>query len=132
MPITTMTEIKSLEARDKTYNRGCGDGLYVKVESIKRGGNKFFTGDFKRRYVYIGKCGSAPNQYDLKEARTKWFNIKQWCLETNLHPREYKNRNTASLTYTLRDAIDRFLHNISPTIKETTLKELYRSPTLLR
>ena len=123
MTITTMTEVKSLEPRRHMYNRGCGDGLYLKVESIRRGGNKFFTGEFKRKYVYIGKCGSAPNEYDLKSAKNEWFKIKQWCIETNLHPKEYKNRNKASVTYTLRNAIDGFLENIAPSIKETTLKE---------
>jgi len=123
MTINTLTEIKSLEPREKMYNRGCGDGLYIKVESIRRGGNKFFTGEFKRKYVYIGKCGSSPKDYDLKKAKNEWFKIKQWCIETNLHPKEYKNRNKASLTYTLRNAIDGFLEDIAPTIKETTLKE---------
>ena len=123
MTITTMTEIKSLAPRNRVYNRGCGDGLYIKVESIKRGGNKFFTGEIKRKHVYIGKCSSDPKDYDLKKAKNEWYKIKQWCIDTNLHPKEYKNRNKASLTYTLRDAIDGFLHNISPTIKETTLKE---------
>ena len=123
MTISTMKEINSLDPRTKMYNRGCGDGLYIKVESIKRGGSKFFTAEFKRKYVYIGKCGSNPNEYDLKSAKNEWFNIKQWCIETNLHPKEYKNRNKASLTFTLRNAIDGFLDNIAPSVKETTLKE---------
>ena len=53
MTITTQKQINELEVRHKKYNRGCGDGLYLKIESIKRGGNKYFWGCVKNKSVWI-------------------------------------------------------------------------------
>ena len=48
MGITTEKQIKSLVASDKKQSFGCGDGLRLKVESIKRHGGKYFEGEVNR------------------------------------------------------------------------------------
>lgn len=123
MTITTQKQINALEVRDKKYNRGCGDGLYLKIESNERGGNKYFWGCVKNKSVWIGKNGTNVNSYTLKDAKNEWNKIKQWAIDHNQHPKHYKNRDKASLTYTLRNAIDDFLEDIQHSVKETTLKE---------
>tara|TARA_R100001443_G_scaffold116104_1_gene135614 strand:- start:444 stop:1694 length:1251 start_codon:yes stop_codon:yes gene_type:complete len=123
MTITTQRQVNALKIGEKRYNKGCGDGLYIKVEAEKRGGGKYYWGQVKNKTIWIGTNGDNVNQYNLKSAKEKWFKIKNWSIKNNLPPREYKKKERVSTTYTLRDAINGFLKNIAPTIKETTLKE---------
>lgn len=122
-PLTTQRAIHSLEPREKKYNRGCGDGLYLTTESIRKGGRKYFYGEFRKRSCWIGKFGTNPGEYSLIEAKNQWLKIKEWSIASNLHPKDYKNRDNRHSTYTLRHAIDDFLIEIAKSVKETTLKE---------
>lgn len=123
MTLTTHREINDLELRDKKYNRGCGDGLYLRVEPLKNGHSKYFWGGIKNKSVWIGRYGTGPSEYSLKDAKEEWFKIKRWCLDHNEHPKNYKKRDYVAKTHTLRNAIDDFLQEISKSVKETTHKE---------
>ena len=132
MPLT-QTQIKQLSAKNKKYNKGCGDGLYIRVEPIRLkkdgsigGGGKSFWGEYQRKPVTIGKFDPNNGGYSLEQARTEWYKIKEWSKVNNKHPKEYYKRDEISTTITFRDTVDVFLTEMKLHIKETTLKE-YRN-----
>ncbi len=123
MTLTTMKQIKSLQPRDKKYNRGCGDGLYLTTESSKKGGNKYFYGEYRKQSCWIGKWGQNSCELSLIDAKNRWLKIKEWSIAHNKHPKDYKNKDNYNTSYTLRDAINDFLEEIELSVKQTTLKE---------
>ena len=67
MTLTSHREINDLQVRDKKYNRGCGDGLYLKVERLKNGGGKYFFGELKKKTVWIGRYGNGATEYSCTD-----------------------------------------------------------------
>ena len=125
MTITSQQQIKTLEKRDKKYNRGCGDGLYVQIYP---NGAKYFWGEVRKKKLnlgstWIGTFGTGANQYSYKKVKSLWHEIKTWSLKENQHPKNYKNKDTPVSNYTLRDAIDGFLLDIKDDIKEGVHRE---------
>ena len=122
MPLTTMTAIKSLQPKGKKYNRGCGDGLYLMVQSWHKGGQKYFYGEYRKMSCYIGKWGTNYNELSLADAKGKWLKIKECSIAHQQHPKNYGKRHY-DRKYTLRNAIDDFLVDIALSVKPTTTKE---------
>ena len=124
----TSKELQALMPKEKPYNRGCGDGLLVNVESIKKGGGKSFAGTMrqviggKKRQITV-RVGRVED-LSLKQARLKWLAIKQWAIQEGRDPREYKTKDLIiqEKSKTLGDAVDSFLQNKEGSIRETTLR----------
>ena len=125
MGITTQSQLKDLLPREKRYNKGCGGGLIVCIEPVKKGGGKSFIGRRKGKDVRIGIAGSNPNEYTLKTARDEWNKIQRWAISNQTTVNEYKKTKkiTSELQYTVGDIIDDFLKHKKMRVKETTLRE---------
>jgi len=125
MPLT-QTQIKQLTPRDKKYNRGCGDGLYVRIEPKHKGGGISFWGEYKRKPVTIGKFDPTNGGYNLEKARIEWYKIKEWCKNNDKNPKDYYKKDVIKTTITFKDAVEVFLSEMKLHIKDTTLRE-YRN-----
>lgn len=125
MTITSQQQIKTLEKRDKKYNRGCGDGLYVQIYP---NGSKYFWGEVRKKNLnlgstWIGTFGSGADQYSYKEVKSLWHEIKKWSIKELQHPKNYKKKDLQDLNYTLLDAINGFLLDIKDDVKEGVHRE---------
>ncbi len=123
MGITTEKQIKSLVPSDKKQSFGCGDGLRLKVESIKRHGGKYFEGEVNRQYIHLGSYGIGVKKYSLKEAKNEWSRIKEWSIKNEKHPKFYKEKEQGKNVYSFGDAVNLFLREKEKTTKQTTYKD---------
>ena len=128
-------QILSLKPADKTFKRGLGNGLTLVVDRQYKGkngnllgGRKYFQGRVKGTEVWLGTFGNKGGELSLKNAREKYFKIKDFCQKNEISYADYKrekNREKLSI-WTLREAIDYFLDDCKKRIKETTYREYER------
>ena len=128
-------QIVALKPTNKTFKRGLGNGLTLVVDRQYKGkngnlwgGRKYFKGRVKGTEVWLGTFGNKGGELSLKNAREKFFEIKDICQKNNISYAEYKrgkNRDQIS-AWTLKDAIDHFLNDCKLRIKETTYREYDR------
>jgi len=125
----TQKQIQSLKPKEKRQQYGCRDGLNIIIEPAHKGGGKSFEGRYRMKIdgmtkqipVRIGVYGSKPGQFSLRQALTKWNEIKHWAKQENQDPHQFGKKGPEPTTLTLRDAIDAFLKSKSY-LKEHTLK----------
>jgi len=77
--------------------------------------------EIKQIPVKIGVFGTKPGQYTLRQALTKWNEIKHWAKKEKQDPRLFGKEVPEAKTLTPRDAINAFLKSKSH-LKEHTLK----------
>jgi integrase len=125
----TQKQIQSLAPKEKRQQFGCGDGLNIIVEPAHKGGGKSFEGRYRMKVdgrtmqipVRIGVFGTKPGQHSLREALTRWNEIKYWAKKENQDPRQFGKDEPETSSLTLRDAINAFLKSKSH-LKEHTLR----------
>ena len=86
-------EVDALQPGEKQYNRGCGDGLLINVESVKKGGGKSWRGSMRFKGKQITVVIGSRKKYSLKEAQKIWTTTKCWSLENDRDPRDYKKKD---------------------------------------
>ena len=128
-------QIVALKPTNKTFKRGLGNGLTLVVDKEYKGkngnllgGRKYFQGRIKGTEVWIGTFGNKGGELSLKNAREKYFEIKDFCQKNEISYADYKrkkNRDQNSF-WTLTDAINHFLNECKGRIKETTYREYDR------
>ena len=128
-------QIVALKPTDKTFKRGLGNGLTLVVDRQYKGkngnllgGRKYFKGRVKGTEVWLGTFGNKGGQLSLKNAREKFFEIKDFCQKNEVSYADFKrekHRNQIS-AWTLKDAINHFLNECKGRIKETTYREYER------
>ena len=126
----TQKEIALLTASANRYQRGCGDGLILVVEPVHKGGGKSFLGRFRKQIngttkqipVRIGVFGSKAGQFTLKQARERWFEIREWAKREGADPRNYGKTIPAETPKNLQNAVDGFLASKASLLREFTLK----------
>ena len=124
-------QVNQLPAKGSRYNKGLGNGLIVIVESIKKGGGKYFAGRMrnpltKKQTEYsIGVFGEKPTQFDPEEAMEEWLKVKKWAYENMRDPNEFKRSHIQKHLErkTLVEVIGEFLELRREEVKQTTLKE---------
>ncbi len=128
-------QIVALKPTNKTFKRGLGNGLTLVVDKQYKGksgnllgGRKYFKGRVKGTEVWLGTFGNNGGELSLKNAREKYFGIKDFCQKNKVSYAEYKReKNREKLSeWTLKDAIDHFLNECSNRIKQTTYREYKR------
>ena len=112
-------QIVALKPTNKTFKRGLGNGLTLVVDKKYKGkngnllgGRKYFQGRIKGTEVWIGTFGNKGGELSLKNAREKYFEIKDFCQKNEVSYADFKrekNRDQIS-AWTLKDAIDHFLN----------------------
>ncbi|MEB3202655.1 MAG: Arm DNA-binding domain-containing protein, partial [Synechococcus sp.] len=126
----TQKEIALLTASADRYQRGCGDGLILVVEPVHKGGGKSFLGRFRKQIngttkqipVRIGVFGSKAGQFTLKQARERWFEIREWAKREGADPRNYGKTIPTETPKNLQNAVDGFLASKASSLREFTLK----------
>lgn len=115
-------QIVSLKPETKLYKRGIGNGLYVVVHP---NGSKYFTGRIKRKEFWVGTYGNKGGQLSLADARSKFYEIKDYCFKHEVSYPDYKRNKekVKSEAWTLNDAINHFLDDSKESIKETSHRE---------
>ncbi len=88
------------------------------------GGRKYFKGRVKGTEVWLGTFGNRGGELSLKNAREKYFEIKDFCQKNEVSYAEYKREKLSE--WTLKDAIDHCLKECSKRIKQTTYREYDR------
>ena len=133
--IKTKKQIQALLLLDRKPRRTCGNGLLVVRDPRSKKGGLYFEGTMQRRVpgeskpvprgCWIGVFGSNPGQYSLQAAHQKWNEIKQWSLEQDKDPAEFKKQQRQELQSqkTLKDAVDAFLLHKEKDLAPTTLRE---------
>ena len=127
--------VSDLPVKTKTYSRGLGDGLKVKVRPNNR--KEFHGRHYHKRLApngvdyYIGTFGEADNQLNPLAALKKWDTVKQWCIKEDKLPKDYVreqkwSEKVGSKVTTLDDVIEEFLILREQSCKETTVRE-YRN-----
>ena len=128
-------QIVALQPTNKTFKRGLGNGLTLVVDKQYKGkngnllgGRKYFKGRVKGTEVWLGTFGNKGGELSLKNAREKYFEIKDFCQKNEVSYADYKrekHRDQIS-AWTLKDAINHFLNECKGRIKETTYREYER------
>tara|TARA_A100001011_G_C14264743_1_gene824127 strand:+ start:565 stop:912 length:348 start_codon:yes stop_codon:yes gene_type:complete len=79
-------QIVALKPTDKTFKKGLGNGLTLLVDKQYKGkngnllgGRKYFKGKIKGTDVWLGTFGNKGGELSLKNAREKYFEIKDYC-----------------------------------------------------
>ena len=118
-------QIVSLKPETKLYKRGIGNGLYMVVHP---NGSKYFTGRIKRKEFWVGTYGNKGGQLSLADARSKFYEIKDYCFKHEVSYSDYKRNKekVKSEEWNLNDAISKFLEKRKGTIKPTTHREYTR------
>ena len=128
-------QIVALPPTNKTFKRGLGNGLTLVVNRQYKGksgkllgGKKYFQGRVKGTEVWIGTFGNKGGELSLKNAREKYFEIKDFCQKNGVSYAEYKRikHRTKVETWTLQDAINNFLKDKKELIKATSFIEYDR------
>ena len=128
-------QLVSLQPDSKTYKKGLGNGLFIVVDKVyqgkngsKLGGRKYFKGRIKGQEVNIGVFGNSAGELSLKNAREKFYVIKDFCQKNEISYADYKREKEQRLlqTWNLNDAINHFLKECKESIKPTTHREYTR------
>ena len=124
--------LKSLDASNKSTNKGLGNGLTLFIEPISKGGMKSYYGNWsdyssgKRQQKRI--CLGKFNEISLSDVREKWKEIKSWSKKEYKTPDKYFQIKKIEIDCqkTVRDAVNGFLEYIKDDIKPTTYREYNR------
>ena len=128
-------QLQSLKPESKTYKKGLGNGLFIVVDKVyqgkngsKLGGRKYFKGRIKGQEVNVGVFGNKAGELSLKNAREKFFVIKDYCHKNEISYADYKREKEERIqqTWNLNDAINHFLKECKESIKPTTHREYTR------
>ena len=128
-------QIVAIKPTEKTFKRGLGNGLTLVVDRQYKGkggnllgGRKYFQGRIKGTEVWLGTFGNKGGELSLKDARAKYFEIKDFCQKNEVSYADYKrDKNKEILSkWDLKDAINNFLKEKKELIKKTTYKEYDR------
>ena len=128
-------QIVALKPTNKTFKRGLGNGLTLVVDKQYKGksgnllgGRKYFQGRVKGTEVWLGTFGNKGGELSLKNAREKYFEIKDFWQKNEISLSDYKREKNRELlsSWTLTDAINHFLNECKGRIKETTYREYDR------
>ena len=128
-------QILALKPTDKTFKKGLGNGLILVVDRQYKGkngnllgGRKYFKGRVKGTEVWLGTFGNKGGELSLKNAREKYFEIKDYCHHNEISYSDYKReKNKEKLSaWNLQEAINHFLNECQGRIKENTYREYDR------
>jgi len=129
-------EIRYLPVGNKTYKRGCENGLFVIVNKTFKGkdnktygGKKYFKGRYKDSEIQVGVFGNKYGEMDLATAQSKWNDIKEWSKSSGHKVSQYKIHQQKKIDQeqkTFGDAVYGFLTDKQTEIKETTFIEYKR------
>ena len=132
----TQSEIRKLPPKPSSYKRGCGNGLFVWVtktypgtDNKQYGGKKYFKGRYKDSEIQIGVFGTRYGELSLEDAQREWHQIKFWSKQTGNKVSNYKDHQQKKIDQeqkTLEDAVDGFLKDKEPEVKENTFREYER------
>ena len=92
-------QIVAIQPTNKTFKRGLGNGLTLVVDKQYKGksgnllgGRKYFQGRVKGTEVWLGTFGNKGGQLSLKNAREKYFEIKDFCQKNEISYADYKRK----------------------------------------
>ena len=128
-------QIVALKPTDKTFKKGLGNGLTLVVDKQYKGktgnllgGRKYFKGRVKGTEVWLGTFGKKGGELSLKDAREKYFEIKDYCQRNEVSYAEYKRLKNKEVqtSWNLKRAIENYLKDCKGRIKETTYREYER------
>ena len=116
----TQREIRNLKPlKDRSYKKGCGNGLFIWIQKIfigkdgnEYGGNKYFKGSYRGSDLQIGIFGTGYGELSLKDAQEEWAKAKSWSKETGQkvkHYKEHQRKKIETEQRTLDDAINVYL-----------------------
>ena len=120
--VITQKEIRNdLKPKDKSYKRGCGNGLFIYVQEAfigkdgkEYGGNKYFKGKYKNSEIQIGVFGTGYGELKLEDALEEWNKIKNWSKKTGQKVSKYKEHQLKKIKTeqrTLEDAVNVYLND---------------------
>lgn len=133
--IKTKKQIEELKKMNIRTRRTCGNGLLAVRDPRSQKHGVYFCGTMQRyvpgkqkpvtRECWIGIYGNQAGQYTLEKAHKTWNAIKEWAIESNRDPKEFKKEKKEKIIQkkTLEDAVDLFLKTKRAWIKEATLRE---------
>ena len=126
----TQRDIRYLSPKEKSYKRGCGNGLFIWVtntykgsDNKKYGGKKYFKGRYKDSETHVGVFGNGYGEMDLSTAQSKWNDIKEWSRSSGQKVSQYKSHQQKKIDQeqkTFGDAVYGFLKDKQADIKPFT------------
>lgn len=133
--IKTKKQLEELKKLNTRTRRTCGNGLLAVRDPRSKRHGLYFCGTMQMlvpgekkpvtRECWIGIYGDKAGQYTLDQAHKEWNSIKEWAIENNREPNEFKQAKIQKIIQkkTLEDAVELFLQTKREIIKETTLRE---------